>query len=202
MTIVSFLRDAGGAEHGPFDFVIAADGSRSALRKETDLPFRIMNYDHGALWATGPCHAVKTKLYQVCRGTRNLLGILPIGQGRCSLYWGVPCRELASIMKCGLAPLKRELVAFCPEAGELIDSIVDPRQLLFTTYRHVWMPRWFNRHLLFLGDSAHAMSPHLGQGGSIALLDAWTFADCVERTADHFSAFRLYRRRRASARLA
>lgn len=192
-----YLTDADRREHGPFDFVIAADGSRSALRKQSGLRHRVMTYDHGALWATGPCTAVRDKLYQVCRGTRNLLGIVPIGGGRCSLYWGVPFRELSAVMTRGLAPLKEELVKFCPESREILDSITDLRQLVYTTYRHVWMPRWFNRHVLFLGDSAHAMSPHLGQGGSIALLDAWTFADCVNRAPDYLSAFRLYRRRRA-----
>lgn len=194
----SYLIDEAGIEYGPFDFVVAADGSRSALRKHCVLPFRVIEYDHGALWATGPCQVITNKLYQVCRGTRRLLGILPIGGGRCSLYWGVPCRDFATVMKHGLPTLKRELLAFCPESRELLDSISDLKQLVFTTYRHVWMPRWFNRHILFLGDSAHAMSPHLGQGGSIALLDAWTLVDCINRAQDHYTAFQTYRRRRAA----
>jgi 2-polyprenyl-6-methoxyphenol hydroxylase-like FAD-dependent oxidoreductase len=194
----SFLVDKQGREHGPFDFVVAADGSRSTLRERSGLPFRVMTYDHGALWATGPCGAIRDKLFQVCRGTRNLLGILPIGGGRCSLYWGVPCRAIEGVMQRRLPSFKQELSAFCPESRELLDSIGNIRQLVFTTYRHVWMPRWFNRHLLFLGDSVHAMSPHLGQGGSLALVDAWTLADCLDRAPDQISAFRLYRRRRAA----
>jgi 2-polyprenyl-6-methoxyphenol hydroxylase-like FAD-dependent oxidoreductase len=194
----AYLFDAERREHGPFDFVIAADGSRSALRDQSGLPHRVLTYDHGALWATGPSTAVRDKLYQVCQGTRQLLGIVPIGGGRCTLYWGVPFRELSAVMHRGLSALKQELTAFCPESHEILDSITDLRQLVYTTYRHVWMRRWFNRHMLFLGDSAHAMSPHLGQGGSIALLDAWTFADCVNRAPGHLSAFRLYRRMRAA----
>jgi 2-polyprenyl-6-methoxyphenol hydroxylase-like FAD-dependent oxidoreductase len=192
------LQDRLGGEHGPFDFVVSGDGSRSTLRQQSGLPAFVMPYDHGALWATGRCDAVQGKLFQVCQGTRHLLGLLPIGEGRCSLYWGVPCRELPALMDRGLSKLKQELLAFCPEAGQLLDSIHDLKQLVFTTYRHVWMPRWFNRHFIFIGDSAHAMSPHLGQGGSLALLDAWTLVDSLNRAPDHFSAFRLYRRRRSA----
>lgn len=194
----AFLVDVSGNRHGPFDFVVAADGSRSALRKASGLPFRVWTYDHGALWATGPCAAIRDKLFQVCHGTRKLLGVLPIGGGLCSLYWGVPVRDFSETMRRGLGPLKQELLSYCPQVQELLDSITDIRKLVFTTYRHVWMARWFDRHTLFLGDSAHAMSPHLGQGGSIALLDAWTLADCVNRAPDHLSAFRLYRRQRAA----
>jgi 2-polyprenyl-6-methoxyphenol hydroxylase-like FAD-dependent oxidoreductase len=187
-----------GAEHGPFDFVIAADGSRSALRAVSGLPHVVAPYDHGALWATGPCAAVRDKLYQICRGTRYLLGVLPIGAGRCSLYWGVPVRELDAVRSRGLAALKAELVAFCPEARELVDSVSDFCQLVFTTYRAVGMPRWHTRRVLFIGDAAHAASPHLGQGASLALLDAWILAEALKRASDPPSAFRLYSRQRAA----
>ncbi len=192
------LTTAARAEHGPFDFVIAADGSRSTVRGLSGLRSWVMPYDHGALWATAPCDAVRDKLYQVVRGTRYLLGVLPIGGGQCSLYWGLPERELAAVRSRGLDALKGELIAFCPETRSLLDSIHSFDQLVYTTYRHVWMPRWFTRHVLVLGDAAHAMSPHLGQGGSIALLDAWTLAECLDHAGDHLSAFRLYRRRRAA----
>jgi len=187
-----------GDEYGPFDFVVAADGSRSTTRELAGLRSWVMPYDHGALWATAPCDAIRGKLYQVVRGTRYLLGVLPIGGGRCSLYWGLPERELAATRARGLDALKAELVAFCPETRGLLDSIAHFDQLVYTTYRHVWMPRWFTRHVLVLGDAAHAMSPHLGQGGSIALLDAWTLSDCLNTAPDHRTAFRLYRRRRAA----
>jgi 2-polyprenyl-6-methoxyphenol hydroxylase-like FAD-dependent oxidoreductase len=187
-----------GAGHGQFDFVIAADGSRSALRAMSGLPHVVAPYKHGALWATGPCADIRDTLYQVCCGTRYLLGVLPIGEGRCSLYWGVPVSELDAIRSRGLSALKAELLAFCPEVRELVDSVRDLDQLVFTTYRAVGMPRWHTRRVLFIGDAAHATSPHLGQGASVALLDAWVLAEAVERASDPPSAFRLYARRRAA----
>ena len=192
------LTDASGGEHGPFDFIVAADGSRSTIRSLAGLRSYVLPYDHGAMWVTGACQAVRDKLYQVCDGTQKLLGILPIGGGRCSLYWGIPVRDLDVVRIRGIVPFKDELVRFCPEARELVEPITSFDELVFTTYRHVWMPRWHTRHVLVLGDAAHATSPHLGQGGGLALVDAWTFVDCVSRAPDHFSAFRLYARRRAA----
>jgi 2-polyprenyl-6-methoxyphenol hydroxylase-like FAD-dependent oxidoreductase len=86
-------------------------------------------------------------------------------------------------------------------AEEFFAQVGDFDQLIFSTYTHVWMPRWHDSHMLFLGDAAHAMSPHLGQGINLALLDAWCFADCLGRAPDHRSAFRAYSRtRRAHVR--
>lgn len=192
------VTDTSGTEHGPFDFLIAADGSRSTVRALTRLRTRVHPYDHGALWITGPCTAVRDKLFQVCDGTRKLLGVLPIGGGRCSLYWGVPVRDVEALRARGIDALKTELLEFCPNVRELIEPVAGFDQFVSTTYRHVWMPRWYTRHALILGDAAHAMSPHLGQGGGLALLDAWILADCLDRTRDHQSAFRLYAQRRGA----
>jgi 2-polyprenyl-6-methoxyphenol hydroxylase-like FAD-dependent oxidoreductase len=192
------LIDNCGTEHGPFDLVVVADGSRSLLRSLAGLRCFTMPYHHGALWVTGPCAAIRNKLYQVCRGTRQLLGMLPIGGGQCSLYWGLPIRDLAMVRGRGIDALKRELVSFCPDVAELIDPVTSFDQLVFTTYRHVWMPRWYTRHVLVIGDAAHATSPHLGQGGGLALLDAWVLSECINQAPDQNSAFRLYARRRGA----
>src|SRR5262245_26302892 len=135
------LTDASGGEHGPFDFVVAADGSRSTVRSLAGLRARVMPYDHGAMWVTGTCEAIRDKLYQVCNGTQRLLGILPIGGGRCSLYWGIPVRDLDAVRARGIGPLKDELIQFCSESRELVEPITSFDQLVFPTYRHVWLPR-------------------------------------------------------------
>jgi len=49
-----FLVDAGGGRHGPFDFVLAADGSRSRMRRISGFKTTITEYDHGTLWANVP----------------------------------------------------------------------------------------------------------------------------------------------------
>jgi 2-polyprenyl-6-methoxyphenol hydroxylase-like FAD-dependent oxidoreductase len=54
----AFLLDQDGGRRGPFDFVLGADGSRSALRRASGLDGGSREYDFGALWAVGPCTTV------------------------------------------------------------------------------------------------------------------------------------------------
>jgi 2-polyprenyl-6-methoxyphenol hydroxylase-like FAD-dependent oxidoreductase len=196
-----WIRDRYEREHGPFDFLIAADGARSTLRGQSQLRKWIYEYEYGVLWAFGRCDAVQRKLHQAVRGTHYLLGLLPMGNGRCSLFWSQRKDEKERTFDRGFDAWKREVISLCPLAEQIFETVADFSPVVFTTYQHVWMPRWHNRHVLFLGDAAHAMSPHLGQGINLALIDAYLFADSLARSGDFRRAFQHYvKRRRAHLR--
>jgi 2-polyprenyl-6-methoxyphenol hydroxylase-like FAD-dependent oxidoreductase len=189
----TWLVDAAGTRHGPFDCVVCGDGSRSRLRAAFGFRATELKYDHGTLWVTVPGAGVPGKLLQVVRGTRQLFGLLPLGDGLVSMYWGLPNRDLGAVRARGLDALKDEIVAFCPEAEEPLAHLQYLDQLIHTAYRHVQMRRCHDGRVLFLGDAAHAMSPHLGQGLNLALVDAWRLAACLRTAATIPTALAAFR---------
>ena len=58
------------------------------------------------------------------------------------------------------------------------------------------LARWSTDGAVLLGDAAHAMLPHHGQGANQTIEDAAVLADCVHRYADVTTALAVYERLR------
>jgi 2-polyprenyl-6-methoxyphenol hydroxylase-like FAD-dependent oxidoreductase len=172
------VRDVTGRTFGPFNLLIGADGARSRLREWMNPGNgRRREYTHGALWGSGPLEAPVDALYQVTRGARRLVGLLPVGEGRVAFFWGLRCGELAAVKARGFKAFREEVITLCPMVERLVDDIGAFERLSFAGYLHALPQRVHRGRVVLAGDAAHAMSPHLGQGVNLALLDA----ECLAR---------------------
>ena len=189
------VRTAAGGELGPFDFVLASDGSRSTLRQASSAGRWQHEYRWGALWAIGPCTRVRGRLLQRVRGTRHLGGLLPMGDGRCSLFWSLRRDGLVILRQRGFEAWREQVLAMMPEADELLAAQSSFENVPHAVYQHVVMRSWRDGGVAFLGDAAHAMSPHLGQGANLALEDG-VLADALAEIGEFVSAMRIARDRR------
>ncbi len=190
----SSLIEDDGRRHGPFELVIVADGARSQIR-DTWRHGKVTTYRWGAAWYVGPDpeNRYAGELYQTVDGTRKMMGLLPTGLGptrpgsadtpQVSLYWSLHEDAVDQWRSRGLTAFKDEIRAYDAHAAPLMDQVDDMDELLFAQYHRVIMRPWYRDGVLFIGDAAHAMSPQLGQGTNLALVDAMVLGDCVHHAA-------------------
>lgn len=170
------LRGAGPTP-GPFDLVVATDGVHSRLRAASPAPARATRY--GSLWVTVRAESGPTGVQRHYLRGGQLLGLLPVGGGQTTLFWGIRRVGLDAWRRGGLGRWKAEVAAVSPEAGPVLDAIDSLDQVRFALHAEVVLDRWVDGRVVFLGDAAHAMSPHLGQGASLALGDAARLASAL-----------------------
>ncbi|HET7561819.1 MAG TPA: NAD(P)/FAD-dependent oxidoreductase [Rhodanobacteraceae bacterium] len=197
------LTDADGQIHAGYDLIIVADGAASRLREQV-VPARLdQPYPWGAWWCLveqGDWPWLDA-LQQRYVAARRMLGILPVGtrpsdpKPRVSFFWSAPVVSLDA----GIADAdhwRSEVAAIWPEAAERLRATAVPDGLAAARYRDAVHREWFKGRAVLLGDAAHAMSPQLGQGVNMALLDARALRDALRSGGSTTEALSLFQRQR------
>lgn len=198
------VRDEQGREHGPYDLVIAADGSASRLRAVVGRASLDAPYPWGALWCLLPeggwPHG--RELRQRYRAARRMIGMLPVGTRpgddtpRVSFFWSLRNDGYDAWREQGLSAWRAEIAELWPELDAHVALIADHGHLARAAYRDAVLRDWHRGHLVLVGDAAHAMSPQLGQGVNMALLDALALRDALRAQPRIAGALAAYQRER------
>jgi 2-polyprenyl-6-methoxyphenol hydroxylase-like FAD-dependent oxidoreductase len=195
-----YLRDATGVRHGPYDLCLIADGSGSRLRGVVGPPRLDKPYPWGALWCLLPQREWPwpDELRQRYRAARQMIGMLPVGtrpddpEPKLSFFWSLPADGVDAWQREGLQAWMGKVSDLWPVLEPWLATIQDSSQLARASYRDAVLSRWTSGRMALLGDAAHAMSPQLGQGVNMALMDALALRDALRSESSIEAALRRY----------
>lgn len=180
------VEDAAGRVHAGFDLVVVADGAASTLRAQVAPAMVDRPYPWGAQWCLVAAEAWpwRDELRQRYVGARRMIGMLPVGTRpgdpvpRLSFFWSLPTAQLDQAGVDAEA-WRADVASVWPEACERLADTQVPDDLARARYRDTLHACWRRGKAVLLGDAAHAMSPQLGQGVNMALLDALALRDAL-----------------------
>ena len=195
------LQESAGRRLGPFDLVVDALGSRSALAEGLFGPQLHHPLAWGALWASVPWPGAgfddRTLEQRYTRASR-MIGVLPIGRRdnqsaqEAALFWSLKAQDYPKWLAAGLDAWKDGMRMLWPETAPLLDDVSNAGQLTFASYGHHTLTLPFAERIAVIGDAAHATSPQLGQGANMALLDAAALASALANSAGIPEALEAY----------
>jgi FAD-dependent urate hydroxylase len=197
-----YLFDRSRGRLGPFDLIVAADGASSTIRAGLNA---LVRHDRPYRWSAVVCLLDDPygiggdRVLQSFAGPRHV-AIWPVGSRepgaprRINVSMNTPLAQSESLQAAGV--WKRHVAELCPPIVPLLDQAIRTRDLLLFTYRDVALRRYYLGRVALIGDAAHSMSPQLGQGASLALLDSWALAQALERSNDRATALAEFDRER------
>lgn len=170
---------ADGSER-PADLVIGADGVNSVVRDSLGLARAVRRLHDGCgrhLIPRSPSDP-RGKTLEYWKGARRI-GIVPCSPDEVYVYLCCPEADLAGRAK----PLDRaSWTQSFPQLAEVIARI--PEVGRWAEFSDSVCRSWHARRVAILGDAAHAMSPNLGQGACVAMANAGSLANALDRYDD------------------
>ena len=110
------------------------------------------------------------------------------------VHWEVKVDSLSNLKGFSPETWKRNVYAlFDKDAGYTQEFMKDDLNLTrIPLYDIEFLPTWHKGLICLVGDSAHATTPHAGQGASMAMESALTLAKCMRDIPDLKKAFAKY----------
>jgi salicylate hydroxylase len=182
VALVSFAN--GATAEG--DIVIAADGIHSELRHYAAPPSRPVFHGSVAYRGVLPHHLIPhwpTDRWLMWLGKARHFLTFPVRAGELINYVGFVPAD-AEMKESWSAPgdpdmLRREFEGWDPRIGTLLSQV--QKTFRWALYDREPLPAWTNGRLTLLGDAAHPMLPHLGQGANQSIEDGIALATILQR---------------------
>ena len=183
------------------DAVVGADGTGSVVARHLNgpLPHRYAGY---TAWRGVAAFSIDPDLAGETMGAGAEVGHVPMGADR--TYWFATERapEGASAPQGELAYLGAKFGSWAAPIPAMLAATEPVEVLRNDLYDRSPAKRWAAGPVVLVGDAAHPMRPHLGQGGCQALEDAAVLGAFVDMSTDlrsAFAAFASFRRSRVRA---
>ena len=163
----------GDGSAATYDLVVGADGVRSSVRAFAVSPAAPVPTGTTAWRSLVAGRPGGVEHLVLLLGDGCFFGLVPVGGGRTYGFAGARDGHAGG----GLH------ARFAHFGGPVPDHLARLRPAAVHTapVEHVVPDRWHCGRVLLIGDAAHAMPPHMGQGGCLAAEDALVLADELAR---------------------
>jgi salicylate hydroxylase len=185
------------------DVVIAADGLHSTLQKyvvEPSLPEYSGSRAYRGLLPMEKLPSWRKEAHQIWMGDGKHFMVFPVRGGQLVNYVGFVPTQDQTVESWSAIGDRDELAASFEGWDPRVTALLEKVESCFWwgLYDRRPLPSWTNGRLTLLGDAAHAMLPHLGQGANQAIEDGVALAVILEKRDSaevraclhHYEAFR------------
>ena len=182
---------------GAYTTVIGADGIYSQMRATLFPDVPPPRFTGQAVWRYNLPRPESFDALNVYNGPTGV-GLVPMSAEQIYIYATTPEPDNPAYPVEGLAARMQQRLSGCaPQIRAIAEQIVDDDAVVYRPLEAIFLDGpWHKGRVVLLGDAVHATTPHLGQGGGMAIEDAIVIAEELARHDEPDAAFAAYRNRR------
>ena len=202
-SIISLIQDShrvsvrfSDGSAGEYDLVVGADGISSTVRRLT-LSTAPPAYLGQMVWRSlAPIRPRGLTTLQFLLGDGCFFGLCPTGDGHTYGFGNFTEPRFHDALPGRLERLRNRFAAFGGLVREYLASLERDEHVHCSAIEWVDVDEWHTGRVVLIGDAAHASSPMMGQGGCLAMEDAYVLAEVLHSAATLDSALSNYVDRR------
>jgi 2-polyprenyl-6-methoxyphenol hydroxylase-like FAD-dependent oxidoreductase len=157
---------------GDYDLVVGADGISSTVRSLA-VSAASPTYDGIMAWRSViPARPHGLTDLTILLGEGCFFGLVPVGDGQTYGFGGFVSEQLHDDPAGRLERFRRRFADFGGPVPAYLAALEHDEQLHFGPIEWVEPEPWHRGRVVLIGDAAHAASPAMGEGGSMAMEDA------------------------------
>lgn len=184
---------------GEYDLVVGADGVHSQIRTTIFGEHLNPRFTGEGVWrynVSRPPDVDYGSIYDSPEGPKA--GLIPLTRNSAYIFRIGPEPGNPRFSKDQLAIIMQDrLKPFGGAIGRLVPEITNPELVVYRPLESVFVPSpWHRGRVVLIGDAAHSITPHLGQGAAQAVEDAVVLADELRESAPLSEALHSFERRR------
>ena len=166
--------------------LVACDGIKSICRKYHDKLDSEPSYSGYSVWRA--IIDKKQENIETYLGPNHHIVTYPIDKNRISFVAAIKTNKMHK-ESWRLIGTKEEMLNDLPKISKKAYSILDADFDLYKwgVYTRPNIKSLYMKNITFLGDAAHPIVPFMGQGGCLALEDAFVFSELVSKFKNDFS---------------
>jgi 2-polyprenyl-6-methoxyphenol hydroxylase-like FAD-dependent oxidoreductase len=184
--VTALLQDRNGVSicfsdgsSGRYDLVVGADGISSGVRELAFGANPPVGAGHIAWRSVVPMRPAKLSGLRFFFGDQCFFGLCPVGGGRTYGFGHVAEPHFHDDVRGRLARLRCRFDGFAEPVQEFLTALERDEQVHCSTVEWVDQEEWHRGRVVLIGDAAHASTPMMGQGGGMAVEDAYVLTECL-----------------------
>jgi 2-polyprenyl-6-methoxyphenol hydroxylase-like FAD-dependent oxidoreductase len=185
---------------GMWDLLVGADGLYSQVRTEVFDERLVPHFTGQVCWRVNLPRLEGLDELHLYLGPWGSAGFVPLGEELMyMLLIEAPIEDWrAQVERRGAAAVMRErLEPFAGPVAEMRELVRDDDAIVLRPIENILVPApWHRERVVLVGDAAHGMTPHCGQGAAQAVEDGIVLADELSRSDSVAGALHAYSDRR------